>query len=75
MQLEAHPFGRPYFHIPSGKVIYLQNKYSDGTYAAHFQYRESLTVNPDDLRLPTISEIRKDYPGKILSKEIYEKYL
>lgn len=64
MELEAHPYGRPYFHIPTGKVIYLQNKYSNGTFAAHYQYKESMTVHPDDLRPPLVSEWVKDYPNK-----------
>lgn len=56
MTLADHPYGRPYLHIPTNKVVYLQNKYSDGTYQAHFQYRESMIVHPDDLDYALLKE-------------------
>lgn len=62
MTFDPHPYGRPYFHIPTGKVIFLQNKYSDGSYSAHYQYKESMIVRPEDLRLPMSEEVKKDYP-------------
>jgi hypothetical protein len=57
----SHPFGIAYYHKPTGKVVYLQNRYSDGSYAAHFQYRESITVKVEDLRLASQMEKQKYY--------------
>lgn len=62
----SHPFGIGFFHKPTGKVVYLQNRYSDGTYSAHFQYRESLTVRIEDLRVATQLEKERYYSFKTL---------
>lgn len=58
MKLDPHPYGRAYFHIPTGKVVYLIVKYSDETWSAHCRFSESLTVKEDELRLATDSERR-----------------
>lgn len=65
MKLSDHPYGRPYLHKPTGKVIYLSNKISDGSYQAHFQYRESMIVQESDLDYPSSEEIKRDYPEKL----------
>lgn len=66
MKLRENPYGVGYYHIPSGKVIYLQNRYSDGTYSAHFQYQQQMTVHPEDLRYAEKHEIEKYYTYKAL---------
>lgn len=63
MTLDKHPFGKPYYHIPTGKVIYLVNGLYGGKWRAHYQYRDSMVVRAKDLRLPMIDEILKDYPN------------
>ena len=57
MKLPYHPFGRKYFHIPTGKIIYLSNKIGEGFWSAHHNFRESMEVHEDDLRLPTHEDL------------------
>lgn len=62
MILSEHPYGRPYFHEPTQRVIFLMNKYNDGSYLAQFQFKNSLNIWPRELREPTHEEILRDYP-------------
>ena len=64
MKLAAHPYGRYYFHIPTGKVVLLTNKF-ETYYEAHFQYRETLRVTEDELRPAYSDEIAKYYNYKV----------
>ena len=66
MKLREHPYGTAYYHKPTGKVVYLQNKYSDGSYSAHFQFREQLTVTEDELEYATKAQVEKYYTYKVL---------
>jgi len=64
MKLTAYPYGQPYLHRPTGKVIYLSNRVSDGTYQAHYKFREPMIVQESDLDYPLQSEVKRDYPDK-----------
>lgn len=65
-ELPKHPYGMAFFHQPTGKVVYLQNRYEDGSYSAHFQYQESLIVKIEDLRFALKNEVEKFYSHKVL---------
>jgi hypothetical protein len=66
MKLSSHPFGRPYLHKPTGKVIYLSNPASlDGKmWSAHYKYRETMIVHADDLEIPLQSQVIEHYPNQ-----------
>jgi hypothetical protein len=65
MTLASHPYGRPYLHRPTGRVVFLSNIISDGTYQAHYQYKEPMIVQVNDLDIPLQWQIDKDYPAKV----------
>ena len=62
MELDEHPFGKYYFHKPTGKVVMLQQHLADGSWRVHFRSRESFIVWPRELRPPTDVEVEKQYP-------------